>query len=184
MAGRDKDRTEQLRVAALNGLFVVLGGLVAFAGAFYLEGRRSDRGARQEAAQTRGAARILYVELQEAAAQQGVLANDRKLRRFDSSYRIEMRPEDLRLVASKVTAGQWGSVSDAIVNTQGLASYVNTLIGRDGRQRLKPGEACYALRDAYTVRLAAEAVATVADPAGKPQPPDEPTCIPTPPPGP
>jgi len=183
MTRRDRGFSEQIRASALNGLFLVFGALVALLGSVIIEGRQDDRDDRRESAQAKGAARILYVELQEAASQQAVLAHDRKLRKFDPSYRITMRPEDLRLIASKVSADQWGSVSDAIVNTQGLDSYVNTLIDRDGRRRIKPGEACYALLDAYSVRVAAEAVAPLADPASTPQPPDRPICTPTPPPG-
>lgn len=163
---------------------MVLGALIAaaagFAGPLLLQDQRDSREDSREKIEARGAARILFAEFFQASTQMAVLANDRRLRRFDRSYRIEMRAEDLRLIASKLEGEQWGAVQDAQASVQGLETYVNTLIER-GRTRLTSGEACYALYDLRSVRYAAAALADLADAPGDDSPPaTPPNCVPKP----
>jgi hypothetical protein len=187
VAKRSSTAKPDTRAVWLNGTFLVLGAVIAATagalGPLLLQSRQDRRDERREAVQARGAARLLFVELTEAGAQQAILANDRKLRHFDPSYDISMRAEDMRLIASKLPPEQWATVMAAIVNAGGLETYVNTLIERDERTKLSPGEACLALNDLRSIRFAAEALANLADAPGKPQPPEPLNCTPAPRPG-
>lgn len=158
-------------------LAATIAGAAGFAGPLYLQQRAADHDERQEAAQARGAARLLFAELLQAAAQQSILASDRVFRRFDDSYRVEMRPEDLRLIAAKLDGDRWGAVQEALTNADGLATFVNTQIER-GRRRLTKGEQRFALVDLRSIRYAAEALASLAAATGQPAEPEPFGCKP------
>lgn len=171
------------RTAWLNGAFVVLGAVIAgvagLVGPFVLQRVEDRREDRREAREVRAAARLLFAEMYQSGTQTAILANDRILRRFDPSFRVEMRPEDMRLVASKLDGERWGAVLNAITSIEGLETFVNTQLER-GRRRLSKGEVCYALIDLRAVRLAAEALAPLADAPGRPPPPGPLECQPRP----
>ena len=78
-------------------------------GTEHLQRQQDRREDRREAAQARGAARVLYAELFHASTQMAILASDRIYRRFDPSYAVEIPPEDRRLVAAKLSGDQWAT---------------------------------------------------------------------------
>jgi hypothetical protein len=101
------------------------------------------------------------------------------LRRFDPAYRISIPDEDRRLIASQVEPEQWAAVMAAVVNTNGLATFVNSRIER-GRQVLTASEACYARHDVRAIYYAAAALADLADAPGEPPPRKPIRCKPGP----
>jgi len=157
----------------------VIVAVAGFVGPAYLQAREERREERRETTQTRGAARLLFAEYLQAAAQMAILANDRILRPFDPSYRIEMRPEDMRLIASHLDMERWGLVQESMANVVQLETYVNTLVER-GRRRLTKGEVCLVLMDLRSVRNAGGALAPLAEFEGKPPPPEPLDCEPKP----
>jgi hypothetical protein len=167
----------------LTGLFVVAAALVtAYAttrGPQILQHEQNRREDQRELAQARGAARILYGELEQAAFQIQVLGSDRILRRFDPSYEIAVEPGDMRLVASHVSGDEWGDISITLSNLAGLETFVNTLIER-GRHRLTPGEVCYLRQDVHAIFFASKALAKLAGAPGNPADPPDPKCTPKP----
>ncbi len=122
---------------------------------------------------------MLFAEYLQAASQMAILANDRILRRFDSSYRVEMRAEDMRLVASRIDMEGWGLLQESMSNIEQLETFVNTLLER-GRRRLTEGEVCYVLMDLRSIRIAAGALAPLAHATGEPPLPEPIECEPKP----
>ena len=135
-------RQREYRGAFLNFLAVFLGALVAasagVAGPMLLQARQDHRDQRRELTQAQGAARVLQSEMAQSAAQMAVLWNDRILGPFDAGYRIDVRAEDMRLIASHLSADEWGMVIKAIASVDGLATFVKTQLER-GRRKLTEG---------------------------------------------
>lgn len=184
----------EVRAARVNGRFLIVGAVIAslvgVSGTAFLQHQqnaREDRLEKQERRKerraenlsVRGAARMLYLDLTEAAMTMTILGNDRFLRRFDPSYDVELRPESLELIAARVSGEQWGSVVAGLSNVQQLKSFVNTLIER-GRHRLTRGEVCYVRHDLRSVLLATHAIAEVLDPVSVPPAPRLLRCQPRP----
>ena len=165
------------RSALINGLAVVLGGAVAavagvvgpLATADRQAGREEKREESRTQVQARGAARVLLSEMLVAAGQMAILEHDRIYRRFEPSYRVNLPPSDLKLVASRLAVEQWGHVMAALHNTDGLETFVNTRLER-GRRRLTPADRCLVRADIRSIRIAARSLAPLADAPGNDEP--------------
>lgn len=158
--------------AVLASVIVAIAG---FAGPLSLQQREERQAERTEQENARGAARLLFAEYIQAGAQMAILSGDRILRRFDHSYRIAMRPEDMRLIASNVGMEEWGAIQVSLANVVQLETFVNTQLER-GRRYLTKGEVCLVLGDLRSVRVAGEALAPLAEATGQPPPPKPLNC--------
>jgi hypothetical protein len=164
----------------LGGGFILVAAVIAGLTAWYNtqslqdhENRQLQRQVLREERQSRteviGAARLLFAELLGAATQMTILGGDRVFRRFDPAYRIAVRQGDMRLVASHLKPEQWGMVQQAIVNAEGLETFVSTQIDR-GRLVMTKSEACVVRLDVRSISLGAAALADLADASRRPQP--------------
>ena len=88
----------------------------------------NERTAERLEADARGAARVLSSEFFLAAREMWDFAMDGYFKPFNESYRIETTQEDMRLIASRLSAEQWRYVNLAFSSVQGLERYVE--VGR------------------------------------------------------
>jgi hypothetical protein len=99
-----------------------------------------------------GAARLLASELLIAANYMLIMEGDRLYRRLDPKYRVEVPGDDIRLLFSRLTPNEWGAITIALFNVQGLETFVRSRIG-DGKRHL----------DRRAVRLVRGDIRSVAD---------------------
>jgi hypothetical protein len=179
---RDGPRLEA-RVAFISAVAIVVSAVLAALISGWTAGgqqkRQEAREDRREQIAVRGAARILFSEFFQTAAQMAVLANDRWLRRFDAAYEIDVQPDDMKLIAASLPGTEWGAVQDALLGVRQLDTFVKTQIER-GRTRLTKGEACYALIDLRAIRYASDALSDLAAAPNEPPPVPPLDCKPKP----
>jgi hypothetical protein len=96
-----------------------------------------------------GAARLLISELLIAATYMEIMRGDRLYRRFDSRYRIEVPSDDMLLVFSYLTPDELEEITVALLNVQGLETFVNSQVS-DGKRQL----------DARAITLVSNDIAT------------------------
>jgi hypothetical protein len=121
---------------------------------------RRDR--EREATQAAGAARLLSAELVNAAIYMNVMVNDRRFRRFDRNYRVELPQDDLRLLFTYLTPNEWGVVMLSMSAAQQLESYVRSRMS-DGARRLTPRDVRIVRNDYSQLLNAAETLKRPAD---------------------
>jgi hypothetical protein len=152
-------RVPETRRAWLDGALVLLGAVIAagagLAGPYLLQAREDRRLDRREAQEARGAARVMFADVQDAEGQMNVLAHDRLVRRFDGPRRVVLS----QLVAERLDGDTWGRVQLALTNVAALKRFINALIV-SGRRRITEAEACFVRSDLHALGYAKEIVGT------------------------
>jgi hypothetical protein len=121
---------------------------------------RRDR--EREVVQAVGATRLLSAELLNAAIYMNIMVNDRKFRRFDRHYRVEVPQADLRLLFTYLTPNEWGMVMFSMSAVQQLETYVGSRMS-DGARRLTPRDIRIVRNDYGQLLDAAELLKRPAD---------------------
>ena len=110
--------SENLRIAVVSAAAAVIGAL-AGGGAAYLatsaseraEDRRAERHANER---VRGAARYLMSEFTGASTHAGSMLESGEVLHLGSSFRVEMRAEDMQLVLSRLAPNETRAVMGAL----------------------------------------------------------------------